>query len=247
MIDVPPDYYRHLHTSEQAHWWYRGAREMALALLGERLHREGLALLDAGCGTGGFLAWIDRRADIDRLCGIDLSAEAIAVAREEAPRADLAVGQLHALPYEDGTFDVITLTDVLQHVDEKDEAATLRELLRVLRSGGALLVRTNAGRHARRERTDWRLYNSYLLRSRLAEAGFQVERVTHANLLFSMVAELRGRAPRAPSETRHGIPTPAGAVSRTLGSASLRLETAYVRRGGDLPWGHTLFAVAASP
>jgi 2-polyprenyl-3-methyl-5-hydroxy-6-metoxy-1,4-benzoquinol methylase len=247
MIDVPTDYYRRLHTSEQTHWWYQGMQEIAVALLGRRLSQPGLGLLDAGCGTGGFLAWIDRQSDIGRLCGIDLSSEAIGLAREVAPRADLAIGHLHALPYDDETFDVVTLTDVLQHVDEKEEAETLRELLRVLCPGGALLVRTNSGLRPRRERPDWRLYSASLLRSRLAAAGFRVERLTHANLLFSAVAWLRGRTPRAPSEARHGIPPPVGEVPTLLGSASLRVERAYVARGGNVPWGHTLFAVAASP
>ena len=66
------------------------------------------------------------------------------------PAADLHVARLHALPYESGAFDIVALADVLQHVEESEEEPTLRELRRVLRAGGALLVRTNGGRIASR-------------------------------------------------------------------------------------------------
>ncbi len=57
MKDVRPDYYRRLHAVEEQHWWHVGMREITAALLRERLARGHLSLLDAGCGTGGFLAW----------------------------------------------------------------------------------------------------------------------------------------------------------------------------------------------
>src|SRR5262249_10214935 len=53
---VPSDYYDRIAEVERDHWWYRGTREIAGALLGRRLVSGG-RLLDAGCGTGGFLRW----------------------------------------------------------------------------------------------------------------------------------------------------------------------------------------------
>ena len=70
MKDVPRDYYQQLRATEQSHWWYEGMHEIAAALLADRLERPRLSLLDAGCGTGGFLAWAARRADVERLCGV---------------------------------------------------------------------------------------------------------------------------------------------------------------------------------
>ena len=53
MSGYPPEYFTALAAVEDDHWWHRGMRAIAAALLGERRG----ALLDAGCGTGGFLAW----------------------------------------------------------------------------------------------------------------------------------------------------------------------------------------------
>ena len=120
-------------------------------------------LLDAGCGTGGFLAWL-ASLGVSPLAGVDPSAEAVERARAQAPAADVQVAELAALPFPDASFAVVTCNDVLQHVDEHDVARSLSELRRVLRSDGALLVRTNGGRRARRERPDWRLYDRATLR-----------------------------------------------------------------------------------
>ena len=62
---IPKDYYRRIFEDEERHWWYRGMLSITAALLGERLTRPGQRLLDAGCGTGGFLelgarAWLLR-------------------------------------------------------------------------------------------------------------------------------------------------------------------------------------------
>lgn len=244
MKSVPDDYYRRLQAIERDHWWRLGMTEIAAALLGPRLERGGSAL-DAGCGTGGLLAWLSATGRFDRLAGVDLSPEAIELAREAVPGADLRVMGLTGLPYADGAFDLVTLDDVLQHVHEDAVQPSLRELRRVLAPAGALLVRTNGGRRARRVRPDWRLYDRATLAGELEGAGFRVERLTHANMLLSLVGSARGRAPEAPTDTTCGIPSPGGGLSARVGRAILRLEARYLARPGRrLPFGHTLFALA---
>jgi demethylmenaquinone methyltransferase/2-methoxy-6-polyprenyl-1,4-benzoquinol methylase len=69
---------------------------------------------------------------------IDQSAEMLAGARArfagDASRIELVEGQAEALPFADGSFDVLTFTYLLRYVD--DPAATVRELARVVRPGG---------------------------------------------------------------------------------------------------------------
>ena len=77
MKDVPGDYYARLHAAEERSWWHAGMRSITGALLGDVLERGHASLLDAGCGTGGFLAWASSTGAFDRLCGIDISAEAV--------------------------------------------------------------------------------------------------------------------------------------------------------------------------
>jgi SAM-dependent methyltransferase len=87
----------------------------------------GTRLLDAGCGTGEFLALaIARGASAS---GIDLSADMLAVARRRAPEADIREGDITKLPYEDDAFDVVTAFNAVQFTG--DVPATIAELARV--------------------------------------------------------------------------------------------------------------------
>jgi SAM-dependent methyltransferase len=85
-----------------AHWGRRGApaREAVADAAGIG---AGTRLLDAGCGTGEFLALaLERGADAS---GIDISSDMLAVARRHAPEADLREGDVTKLPFDDDAFD----------------------------------------------------------------------------------------------------------------------------------------------
>ena len=241
MEHVPADYYRRLHEVDRRHWWQLGMRSMAEALLAGRTRG---ALLDAGCGTGGFLAWAAETGRFTRLCGVDVSAEAIALAHEAVPDAELHVAPIDRIPLADGEFDLAVALDVLQHVHEARVDASLKELRRVLRDGGALLLRTNGDRRAHRELEDWRVYDAASLAADLRRAGFAVRTVTYANTALSLLARARGRTPQAPTEASCGIPAPDRGAKAAVGRALLELESRVVARGGTLPYGHTLFALA---
>ena len=243
---IPVDYYARIHRFEEDHFWYRGMRKITAALLGEALHRPGSRLLDAGCGPGGFLRWAVDHGSFATAAGVDIGADAIVLARERVPEADLRTGELRALPFPDASFDLVVTNDVLQHVPETDVAESLRELRRLLAPDGTLLVHTNGSRRLRRERDDWRAYDRATLVRELETAGFRCRRATYANMLLSLWGSLRGREPHAPSETQDGIPTaaPSGFVT-AVGGAVLAAEARWLAHPGrSLPFGHTLFAVA---
>jgi SAM-dependent methyltransferase len=239
--DVPEDYYRRLHEVDTRHWWHVGMRSLAEGLLAGRLHG---ALLDAGCGTGGFLAWAASTGAFTRLAGVDLSVEAIELARETVPQAELHAAPLDRIPFDDEAFDLVVTLDVLQHVPESVLDASLKELRRVLRPGGALLVRTNGDRAARRVREDWRAYDAATLAADLRRAGFAVRRVTYANSVPSLVAAAGGRRPEAPTGVSCGIPPVEHGARAAVGRALLEVEARLVAHGGRVPYGHTLFALA---
>jgi SAM-dependent methyltransferase len=242
--DIPSDYYVRLAESEASHWWQEGMRSISRSLLEPVLEgRTGLALLDAGCGAGGFLAWARGLGAFDRLAGVDLSPDAIELARRIVPEAELRIGALPDHPFAGERFDVAVLNDVLQHLHERIVQPSLVELHRALAPSGHLLVRTNAGRRERRERRDWRLYDAATLKHALEQAGFRVTRLTPVNLAGALWAALRGRGPQAPTSTTCGIPEPKR--ENPLGLRLLHLEARYLRSPGrSLPYGHTQFAVA---
>ena len=87
-------------------------------------------VLDVGCGNGDFCALaIERGAQAS---GIDAAPAMIATAKERAPDADLRVGEMDALPYADGAFDLVTGFNSLQFSD--DPVKALQEWMRVGRT-----------------------------------------------------------------------------------------------------------------
>src|SRR6516165_7948357 len=67
---------------------------------------DGDRLLDVACGSGLALELAGLRGAV--CAGIDASPRLVAVARDRSPAADIRVGDMHALPWEDASFDVVT-------------------------------------------------------------------------------------------------------------------------------------------
>ena len=93
-------------------------------------------LLDVGCGTGEFCALAAARGAA--VCGIDAGQGMVEVARRRLPEADLRVGAMESLPWDDGTFDVVTACNALQFAASFE--AAVAEAARVTRPGGLLAV-----------------------------------------------------------------------------------------------------------
>ena len=96
----------------------------------------GGALLDVGCGTGGFCALAAARGAV--VHGLDADPEAVERARRRAPGADLRVGIMESLPWPDDRFDVVTGFNAFQYALDVDLA--LAEARRVLRPGGRIAI-----------------------------------------------------------------------------------------------------------
>jgi SAM-dependent methyltransferase len=100
--------------------------------------------LDFGCNKGEFLNRLRDKKD-GRLVGVDVSEEAVKAGRALFPELEIIkTGEAAHLPFDDASFESITVLDVLEHVYE--QAELLVELNRVLKDGGKLLV-TVPGRH----------------------------------------------------------------------------------------------------
>jgi SAM-dependent methyltransferase len=97
-------------------------------------------VLDAGCGVGYGSALLAEAAT--RVVGVDVSDAAIDYARERYAAANLEFETMDvmALALEDGSFDVVCAFETIEHVEDRD--AFLREIARVLRLEGVLLVST---------------------------------------------------------------------------------------------------------
>lgn len=111
-----------------------------LAFLEPYLSEETGRVLDAGCGTGHFTRSVAARYPRAEVVGLERDAGRLAFARGLGRSANLRFdgGELKALPYADGTFDVVFARFVLVH--DRDATAALRELARVTRPGGRVVA-----------------------------------------------------------------------------------------------------------
>ena len=103
----------------------------------ERVALEpGDRVLDIGCGAGAFLRIIaEHRAEPH---GLDASEALIALSRERLPDADVRVGEMEALPWEDDTFDLVTGFNSFFFAN--DMVAALRESGRVAKPGSPVVI-----------------------------------------------------------------------------------------------------------
>jgi SAM-dependent methyltransferase len=98
-------------------------------------------IVDVGCGTGRLLETLLARLPDAELVGIDPAEGMIAVARTRfatEPRIRLEVAPADRMPLDDGSADVVTTTLSFHHWDRHE--ASLREVARVLRPGGRLVL-----------------------------------------------------------------------------------------------------------
>ena len=215
---------------EQSHWWYTGRRKILANFVADicrRVTDRRPRILDVGCGTGANLLMLSKYGDAE---GVDISNDALAFCRERGlDQVKLGAGE--ELPYDDGTFDLVTAFDVVEHMD--DDLAGLREMRRVLRPGGRVLlfvptfmflwgVQDDVSNHRRR-------YRLSELRRVLEQAGFEIERATYANITFFLpillVRQLmRVTGIKAESENNINVPALNGVLGKILGAESWILK-----------------------
>ena len=234
---------------DDRHWWYRGRRRIIRAELDRLPVRPAARVLDAGCGSGRTLEELRRYGEV---FGIELDPGAAQKAQERGC-GEVRIGRLEELPWEDGTFDLITCLDVIEHTP--DDRVTLSELRRVSKPGGFLLVTVPAyqalwsmhdvaNHHYRR-------YSRPLLRAAAGEAGWRVRRMTSFNgLLLGPAAAVRLAERRRLREPDSDYKPELTLGPEWLNAAleqPLRLEARWLARGRTMSAGLSLLAVFENP
>lgn len=231
--------------AEETHYWFLGLRRVAHQLLTRATGGQAISrIVDCGAGTGRNLEWLSA---FGYAVGVELTPTGLATGRAKGRR--LVRGTVTALPFADASADVATSFDVLYCLDDASEEMALREMWRVLKPGGCVLVNVAAldvlhGSHSTLTH-EVRRYTRARLRSRLERAGFRVERLTFTNLtLFPPALAVRtlqritGRAAEASDADLQVPPAPVNAAL----NAVLTMESAWLRIA-DLPIGTSLMAV----
>jgi len=123
---------------------FRGRRRSYRALLAAAGVRPGDRLLDVGCGPGYFARMLAEATGPDgSVAGVDAAPEMVEYATRKArhlANCSFQPGAAQSLPFADGSFDVVTSSLVMHHVPQEERGRAVREMLRVLRPGGTLVL-----------------------------------------------------------------------------------------------------------
>lgn len=240
------DEYRKLAETEDRMWYFRALHRRRAHWL-ERLLPPGPArVLDAGCGTGGFIRNLRNTHPAWRVMGVELSPVACGLARERSG-AEIIEGSITALPFADGAFDAVTTGDVLYHV--ADVAAALGEFARCLRPGGVVVINEPAYRWLWSYHDDAVESKHRFTRPELVAlfqgAGLAVRFASYANMLPLPLVVLRRKVfpPTLPTSDVQLYPAPVEAGF----SAMAAMEQAWSGRGWPLPAGSSVFVAGVKP
>ena len=229
---------------DERHWWYRGRRRVVRAVLDDLPVPDRTRLLDAGAGSGRTL---DELAVYGHASGIELDPGGVEAARERGH--DVERAPVEAIPHPDRSFGVVTCLDVLEHT--RDDVRSLRELLRVTRPGGFLVVTVPAyprlwSRHDEVNR-HYRRYTRRSLRTAAESAGWAIDRMTSFNAAYLLpAAAVRVARRSANGDSGSELALTPASLDRVL-ELPLRAEAALIARGVSLPAGLSLLAVLHRP
>jgi SAM-dependent methyltransferase len=244
---MDPALYPRMAAVEDTHWWFAARR----AICERMLDRIGLPpdalILELGCGTGGNFPLLARRG---KLYAVDADATALEFAASRG-LAKLARGSLPGeFPFDGMSFDLIVMTDVLEHLD--DERGSLRLVKSTLKPGGWLLMTVpalawlwslhDATHHHHRR------YRAPELAALMRDCGFTIDYLSYYNfLLFPAIAGVRITQrvcgwPRTADSHGHDLAMPSPMVNQLL----LRLFSSERFAIGKLrfPIGVSLIALA---
>lgn len=242
--EMQSHHYPILFEVEDTHWWYVGRRRIIQSLVEKicaTLNTPNPKILDVGCGTGANLKMLGAYG---RAEGVDISQQAVDFCHERGLES-VSLGAAEQLPHEDGSFELVTALDVIEHLD--DDVAGLREMGRVLRPDGRILifvpafmflwgVQDDVSNHRRR-------YTLPGLLKTVESAGFSVEWSSYANISFflpvlAVRSVMRWLRLRAATEYGINISLMNGVFSRLFAAER------FVLKGGKLPFGVSAVCIA---
>ncbi|UCG77525.1 MAG: class I SAM-dependent methyltransferase [Nitrospirota bacterium] len=124
--------FERLKKAEANYFWFDVRRRWIHDVI-KRNFKPGSRVLDVGCGTGNVSSYLSKRGY--RVTGCEYSNDALDIAWEGFEKVQ---GDASSLPFEDGSFDVVGLFDVIEHMD--DDSSVVKEAARVTRDGGAVVI-----------------------------------------------------------------------------------------------------------
>jgi SAM-dependent methyltransferase len=227
---------------EETHWWYAALHRLIFQALDAELPDwRKKNVLDVGCGTGAILKQL---GNPEKNVGIDLAPEAISFCRERGLN-NVRQGDICALPFADASFDAVICSSVLYHQWVGDVEGAVREMHRVLRPGGTLLINVPAfpflhSAHDEAVMTA-RRFRKREIQQLLQKQDFQIRRLTYwTTFLFPLAVAARTLGG---SKMGRDFETEGTSFTQRTLAGIMALELNLLRKI-SLPFGIALLAVA---
>jgi SAM-dependent methyltransferase len=240
------DEYRKLAEVEDRMWYFHALNRRCGYWLARLLPAGPAKVLDAGCGTGGLIKALKAGHPAWECVGLDFMPLACELARERTG-ATIVEGSVLALPFPDASFDAVVSADVICQV--KDAAQAMREIVRVMRPGGVVLVNAPAlmwlwSYHDEACQTQHRYTRAELV-ALFAGAGIKVHFASYANFLLlpGFIAWRKWVPQKNPTSDMRAYPAPLEWAARILTG----IEFMWQRLGLASPLGSSVMAVGRKP
>ena len=183
---MKPEEYKTMYELESNYWYFVALRNFIFYYFKDQ-YPEGkdVKMLDAGCGTRALLQNFMKYGD---LLGIDISEHALFYCKKRNLNR-IMLGFISNLPFKDNQFDLVTSVDVLCCLQEAEDTIALREIYRVLKVYGRLILNLPAYKFLMSEHDKATLikkrYSKAELILKLELSGFKIQRITYETQFFS--------------------------------------------------------------
>jgi SAM-dependent methyltransferase len=239
--------YKYMFEAEDKHWWYSGNHENFIGIL-QRKHilKNGIKVLDAGCGTGRWLQILKNTVDIIEL-GIDNNENAIEYSATRG-NLNLMLADINNQIPDSSSFDLITAFDVIYHRDV-DDNRVINNFNNHLVNDGHLLLTVPAfnflqSKHDQVVHTKKR-YTRREIRLLLENNGFEIIKITYCvSLLFpiAVIKRLIDKVYHSNEVSHNEIELPNRIVNHILLSI-MRFEN-FCLKYTSFPFGLSVLALA---
>ncbi len=249
-----PREYEIMAAVEAEHWWYQSLRQTlqwSLEKYGQNLPTQP-SVLDAGCGTGETLRFLQSIYQTRYIGGFDHAPQAIEIAKQKVAAADLYVSDVCQPELRCGSYDIVVSCDVLYIPGLSAAQAGMAAIVQQMSVGGVLLLNLPAynwlkSDHDLAIHTRQRVVRRQVV-DYLNALGLQLCQVTYRLCpLFPLVV-----ASRLPSMLRPRIDAaqavsslkPASRLANAIFRQIMHWENRLIQAGINMPFGSSVFAVA---
>lgn len=238
--------YYNIFSNEETHFYYTSVHKTIDALIKEYSKKKNPKILDAGCGTGGLLIKLQ---SIGKIYGIDNSEHAIKLAKKRGLK-NIKKGSVLKIPFRPNTFDIVTCIDVLYHEQVTNDSEAIKEIFRVMKVGGVLILKLPAhnwlrGTHDKVVHTRHR-YNLKEVKNLLMTGGFQIKKLSYSYLFLFPLVVLKRFLDQI---LKLGVSSEIGRLPSNLNLILEKIMNAerkiFLKQ--DLPTGLFIYAVAIKP